>query len=140
MQAVRNSLPISKGRRLPSVQKCPSRRHLIQTNIPDAPSRPTLAEHAHHSRESPGSASTDGVVSDRATPSPGQLQERIKSLRLALTEHSRQLGAEADRRFTVLGMKINEVTGYREVEQLKLEVAKRGRLSILTSLIVQRTI
>ena len=48
--------------------------------------------------------------------------------RSTLDKHRRQLEAGAERQLTMLGKRINELTGYKEVERLKDVVHKRGRL------------
>lgn len=53
-------------------------------------------------------------------------QERLAALRAQLAGHSRNLADNAAKQLTLLGLRINEVTGYREVEALKDLVAERG--------------
>ncbi|RSH83942.1 sensitivity to high expression protein she9 [Saitozyma podzolica] len=52
-------------------------------------------------------------------------QERLVALRAQLAGHSRNLADNAAKQLTLLGLRINEVTGYREVEALKDLVAER---------------
>jgi hypothetical protein len=44
----------------------------------------------------------------------------------------KRLAEQAGQQLTVLGMKLNEVTGYKEVERLKELVGEKGKSSIMT--------
>jgi hypothetical protein len=57
-------------------------------------------------------------------------QERLVALRAQLAGHSRNLADNAAKQLTLLGLRINEVTGYREVEALKDLVAERGERGV----------
>jgi sensitive to high expression protein 9 len=58
-------------------------------------------------------------------------QERLVALRAQLAGHSRNLADNAAKQLTLLGLRINEVTGYREVEALKDLVAERGERRVI---------
>ena len=68
--------------------------------------------------ESPASQSADVIISRGQT---GQW-------RSVIDKHRRQIGKRAERQLAMLGMKMNELTGYKEVERLKDVVHKRGML------------
>lgn len=53
-------------------------------------------------------------------------KKRLAEWKTALDKKSRELAQQADMNFSLLGLRVNEVTGYREVELLKEAVKSRG--------------
>jgi hypothetical protein len=50
----------------------------------------------------------------------------LAAVRAKVGKRVNELGAQAGEEFGKLGGRINEVTGYREVENLKTQVVQRG--------------
>ena len=77
---------------------------------------------------SPAESSTNPTMasSESETPRPKGSEERLNAWRSTLAVRRGQLTEEAERQMTILGLKINEVTGYKEVERLKDRVHERG--------------
>ncbi len=75
-------------------------------------------------------ANSSGASSALQPPYASARQERFAAWQAVLLERRRKLSQEAERQMTVLGSKINEITGYKEVERLKTVVHQRGRLFI----------
>jgi sensitive to high expression protein 9 len=88
------------------------------------PSRPAAA-----TPEALSSGRSSGTGKALSNPSSVSLEERVAVWRSQLATQSRQLAESAEKQFSLLGLRINEVTGYKEVERLKLLVAERGALS-----------
>lgn len=55
-----------------------------------------------------------------------EFKKRLTEWKTALDKKSRELAQQADKNFSLLGLRVNEVTGYREVELLKEAVKSRG--------------
>jgi hypothetical protein len=55
-----------------------------------------------------------------------ELQDQLAAVRAKVGKRVSELGAQAGEEFGKLGGRINEVTGYREVENLKTQVVQRG--------------
>ncbi|KAL7419084.1 sensitivity to high expression protein she9 [Cryptotrichosporon argae] len=110
-----------------------------------APAPPALhASRASPTSSTPPKAAIPRTVSSSLTanaaldvlrsrlPAPRELDDALAKLRQTLatlrasTSHRRQaLGRELERQLGVLGLKINETTGYSDVEELKREVRVR---------------
>lgn len=66
---------------------------------------------------------------DRLDPD-GEYQARIAEWKESLDKKSRELADNAYKGLTFLGLKVNEATGYREVELLKQAVKDRGGCAV----------
>ncbi|EJT46487.1 inner membrane protein [Trichosporon asahii var. asahii CBS 2479] len=55
-----------------------------------------------------------------------EFKKRLAEWKTALDKKSRELAQQADKNFSLLGLRVNEVTGYREIELLKEAVKSRG--------------
>jgi sensitive to high expression protein 9 len=91
--------------------------------------------------ETIGSSSASSSASSSPSPSstsvPDESEQRVEEWKQQLHKHyayrkqefdcwSRELGDKTSKNLSLLGRKINEVTGYREVERLKQAVKDRG--------------
>jgi hypothetical protein len=61
---------------------------------------------------------------------PDEYYKRVADIKQDLQNRSKEFAANAAKNFTLLGLKVNEVTGYREVERLKQAVKQRGESEI----------
>jgi sensitive to high expression protein 9 len=55
-----------------------------------------------------------------------EANQRLAHLGNEANQRFAHLGREANEKFTILGSRINEVTGYNEIERLKLAVVEKG--------------
>lgn len=70
-----------------------------------------------------------------------EFKKRLAEWKSALDKKSRELAQQADKNFSLLGLRVNEVTGYREVELLKEAVKNRGESCVeVQSLTAEREI
>ncbi|KAK4686943.1 hypothetical protein P7C73_g3170, partial [Tremellales sp. Uapishka_1] len=85
--------------------------------------------------ETPTSSDPEPLTADSPSPQltaaeASNFQRQLNSLRTKFSHHSQHLSREAMERLGLLGLRINEVTGYKEVERLKDEVfLKESQLS-----------
>ncbi len=101
------------------------------------PSRRSNASAAFGFRTATGGRPSIGGAAPRTVLSPTQqrinahilaLQAQLVDARRVLADRAAHLSRRADAEFGRLGGRINEVTGYREVEAMKVVVVERGEL------------
>lgn len=62
-----------------------------------------------------------------------RLKMQKESVKQSLTLRAREFGKDAQMQFGLLGGKVNEVTGYNEIERLKQDVRERGEYVVAQS-------
>lgn len=86
--------------------------------------------------EATAAASSSAATAENAPPPASQsiptisteeFRKRLAEWKCALDKKSRELAQQADKNLSLLGLRVNEVTGYREVELLKEAVRSRGK-------------
>lgn len=119
-------------------------RVLSSLSTADSPSRHVHTP--HRTTSAPSFPEAFSVSSETAEASPTSISSssdsgstlsskdyaRRNEWRAALRIQRQRLADEADRQMTVLGVKMNEMTGYKAVEQLKDLVHNRGEWRTIT--------
>lgn len=88
-------------------------------------SEPSTSSDFAPTRESPGTnGSLRSTLSDRV---PDEYRRRFEAWKKGLEKKGRDVACNAAKNLTFLSLKVNEMTGYREVERLKEAVKERGK-------------
>ncbi len=96
------------------------------SDTPDAPDHPVHPMHPiHPGHHSPSYHS----IQKRLDTHIAQLQRQLAQVRDHFSTRVADIGSKAEKEFGRLGGRINEVTGYKEVESLKVQVVEKGEIS-----------
>lgn len=135
------SLHDASADRIPEAESTSSDQlRMPGTSSSSFPSQPST--NSVSSKNAPFKLSTYSFPSNISVPP--EIREHLTEWTKNVLEHSRYVVQEAQKKFVGLGLKVNEMTGYHEVERLKYMVFEKGtaflpRSSILLTFFVSYT-